>query len=76
MDKAKFAKRVAIWTAIITALIIAVVNIVKWNVVEANTFEEITKIVFMGLGIIVVIECLVLWPALTIYDHKHKDDGK
>lgn len=76
MDKFTFAKRVVLWTAIITATIIVVANILNWNVVEANTFEEIAKIVIMGFGIIAIMECLVIWPALTIYDHKHKNDGK
>ena len=74
MDKFTFAKRVIAWTSVIAAIIVAVWNIFNWNVVEETVFAEIAKIVFVGLGCVFIANCLVIWPALTIYDHKHRND--
>lgn len=69
MDKATFVKRNAIWAAVITAVIIAVVKIANWNIVEANAFEEITKMIFGGLGVCVIAAILACLVSLPLYDH-------
>lgn len=76
MDKATFVKRNAIWTAIITAVIIAVVKIANWNIVEANAFEEITKMIFGGLGVCVIAAILAYLVSLPLYDHTKYGKGE
>lgn len=78
MDKATFVKRNAIWAAIITAIIIAVVKIANWNIIEANAFEEITKMIFGGLGVCVIVAILVFLVSLPLYHHTKwgKSDAK
>lgn len=56
MDKKTFCKRVAIWTAVIAAVIIALIGICFGKVIEESLFAEIMKWVVMGLLVIGVLE--------------------
>ena len=74
MEKKLFCKRVMLWTAIIAAVIIAVLGLCFGKVVEANLFEEVAKWILMGLGVICILEVFayVLAPFFWhwIYDKK------
>lgn len=69
MDKATFVKRNAIWAAIITAVIIAVVKIANWSIIEANAFEEIAKMVVGGIGVCIIVAILACLVSLPLYHH-------
>lgn len=56
MDQSTFIKRVAIWTAVIAAALIAVIDLCFGKVIEESLFAEIMKWVVMGLCIIVILE--------------------
>lgn len=74
MDKRKFCKRFAIWTAVVVAAVIAVLGLCFGSVVEATLAEEIGKWIVMGIFIIGIFEVFayVLAPFFYhwIYDKK------
>lgn len=56
MDQSTFIKRVAIWTAVIDAVIIALIGICFGKVIEGSLFAEIAKWIVMGLVVIGILE--------------------
>ena len=74
MDKLVFCKRFMLWTAIIVAVIIAILGLLFGRVVEDTLAEEIGKWIVMGIFIIGIFEVFayVLAPFFyhMIYDKK------
>ena len=74
VEKRKFCKRFMIWTAIVVAVVIALLGICFGKVVEATLAEEIGKWIVMGIFIIGIFEVFayVLAPFFYhwIYDKK------
>ena len=52
MDKLRFCKRFVLWTAIIIAVAIAVIDLCFGKVVEATLAEEIGKWIVGGLFVV------------------------
>lgn len=67
MDKEKFVKRVALWTAIIAAVIMLIIGLCFGKVIEGNLFGEIAKWVLIGLGVTVILEVFVYVLAPIIW---------
>ena len=59
MEQAKFVKRVAVWVAVITAVVVAVIGLCFGRVIEGSLFAEVAKWVLMGLVIIGILEGFV-----------------
>ena len=59
MDQRKFVKRVAVWVAVITAVVVAVIGLCFGRVIEGSLFAEVAKWVLMGLVIIGILEGFV-----------------
>ncbi|MBR6270157.1 MAG: hypothetical protein IKR30_06285 [Bacteroidales bacterium] len=72
MDKVTFMKRCFIWTAVIAAVVIAVIGLCFGKVIEGNLFEEIVKWIVMGIGIIAILEVFVYILAPGIYHRKYE----
>ena len=74
MNIRTFCKRFMLWTAIIVAVIIAVLGLCFGKVVEATLAEEIGKWVVMGIFVIGIFELFayILSPVIyhRIYDMK------
>ena len=74
MDIRTYCKRFMLWTAIIVAVIIAVIGLCFGKVVEATLAEEIGKWILMGLFIVGIFEVFayILAPFFyhMIYDKK------
>ncbi len=67
MDKTTFCKRVALWTAVIAAVIMLIIGLCFGKVVEGNLFAEVAKWVLIGLGVIVILEVFVYVLAPIIW---------
>lgn len=59
MDKTKFVKRVAIWVAVVAAVIVAIIGLCFGKVIEGSLFAEVAKWVLMGLVVIGILEGFV-----------------
>lgn len=59
MEQSKFIKKLAIWTAIIGAVIIAIIGICFGEVIEGNLFAEVAKWVVMGAAVIGILEAFI-----------------
>ena len=74
VEKRKFCKRFMIWTAIVVAVVIALLGLCFGKVVEATLAEEIGKWIVMGIFIIGIFEVFayVLAPFFYhwIYDKR------
>ena len=68
MDKRTFCKRVAIWTAVIAAAVIAVIGLCFGRVIEGSLFAEVSKWIVMGLVVIGILEGFVYFLA-PLYWH-------
>ena len=68
MDKKTFCKRVALWTAIIAAVIMLIIGLCCGKVIEGNLFAEVAKWVVMGLVVIGILEGFVYFLA-PLYWH-------
>lgn len=68
MDKRTFCKRVAIWTAVIAAAVIAVIGLCFGRVIEGSLFVEVAKWIVMGLAVIGILEGFVYFLA-PLYWH-------
>jgi len=75
MEKKKFVIKVGVWTAVIAALIIAVLGLGWGKVIEGTRFAEITKWIVTGVGVIVIIEGMVLGVIAPLWWHS-KDKKK
>lgn len=67
MDKTKFVKRVAIWVAVVTAVVIAVIGLCFGTVIEESLFAEVAKWVVMGLVVIGILEGFVYFLGPLIW---------
>lgn len=59
MDERKFVKRVAVWVAVIAAVVVAVIGLCFGRVIEGSLFAEVAKWVLMGLVVIGIMEGFV-----------------
>lgn len=76
MEQAKFIKRLAIWTAVIAAIIIAIIGLCFGKVIEGSLFAEVAKWVVMGLVVIGILEGFIFSSLGGIlyhfvYERKH-----
>ncbi len=71
MDKLVFCKRFMLWTAIIVAVVIAVIGLCFGKVVEATLAEEIGKWILMGIFIIGIFEVFAYILAPFFYHIIH-----
>ena len=67
MDIRTFVKRVAIWVAVVAALIIAVVGLCFGRVIEGSLAAEVGKWVLMGLVVIGILEGFVYFLGPLIW---------
>ena len=67
MDKIKFVKRMALWVAIVAALIIAVIGLCFGKVIEESLAAEVGKWVLMGLVVIGILEGFVYFLGPLIW---------
>ena len=76
MGQKEFIKRLAIWTAVVAAVIIAIIGLCFGKVIEGNLFAEVAKWVVMGLVVIGILEGFILMGVGGIvyhfwYERKH-----
>lgn len=69
MDKITFIKKLAIWTAVIAAVIIAVIGICFGKVIEESLFAEVMKWVVMGAVVIGILEGFIFMGVGGILYH-------
>lgn len=69
MDKIKFTKKVAIWTAVIAAAVIAVIGLCFGRVIEGSLFAETMKWIGMGAVVIGILEGFVFMGVGGILYH-------
>ena len=67
MDKITFVKRVAIWVAVVAALIIAVIGLCFGRVIEGSLAAEVGKWVLTGLVVIGILEGFVYFLGPLIW---------
>ena len=67
MNTRDFSKRVMIWTAVIAALVIAVIGLCFGRVIEGSLFAEAAKWVVMGLVVIGILEGFAYFLAPLYY---------
>ena len=67
MDKITFVKRVAIWVAVVAALIIAVIGLCFGRVNEGSLAAEVGKWGLMGLVVIGILEGFVYFLGPLIW---------
>lgn len=67
MDIRTFVKRVAIWVAVVAALIIAVIGLCFGRVIEGSLAAEIGKWVLIGLVVIGILEGFVYFLGPLIW---------
>ena len=67
MDKITFVKRVAIWVAVVAALIIAVIGLCFGRVIEGSLAAEVGKWVLMGIVVIGILEGFVYFLGPLIW---------
>ena len=59
IDQRTFVKRVAIWVAVVAAVIVAIIGLCFGKVIEESLFAEVAKWVLMGLVVIGILEGFV-----------------
>lgn len=69
MDEKTYVKKFMLWTGIAAAVIMLIVNLCTFKVVEANAFEEITKRVFICLGLLGGYELFAAWIIGPFFYH-------
>ena len=67
MEIRTFVKRVAIWVAVVAALIIAVIGLCFGRVIEGYLAAEVGKWVLMGLVVIGILEGFVYFLGPLIW---------
>lgn len=68
MDKTTFTKKVALWVAVIAAVLMLVIGLCFGKVIEGSLFAEIAKWVAMTLVVIGILEGFVYFLA-PLYWH-------
>lgn len=76
MEQAKFIKRLAMWVAIVAAIIIAIIGLCFGKVIEGSLFAEVAKWIVMGLVVIGILEGFIFSSLGGIlyhfvYERKH-----
>ena len=69
MEKKSFVIKFAVWAAVITAVVIAILGIGWGKVIEETLFGEITKWITVGVGVIAVVEGLLLSTIIPLAWH-------
>ena len=67
MEKEKFCKKVAIWVAVIAAVIIAIIGLAFGKQIEDSLFGEVCKWIVMGAMIIGILEGFVYFLGPLIW---------
>ncbi len=67
MDQRTFVKRVAIWVAVVAAVLMAVIGICFGRVIEESLLAEVGKWVLMGLVVIGILEGFVYFLGPLIW---------
>lgn len=78
MDQTTFIKRVAIWTAVIAAVIIAIIGLCFGKVIEGSLFAETMKWIVTGAVVIGILEGFIFMGVGGIlyhfwYEKKYED---
>lgn len=71
MDKKTFCIQVAIWTAVIAAVIIATIGLSCGKQIETTLFGEVSKWIVMGLAVIGILEGFVYFLAPLVWHHTY-----
>lgn len=72
MDKEKYCKRFAIWAAVITAALVAIVGLCFGRVIEGTLFAEVAKWIVMTAVLVGIVECFVYFLAPLIWHFRNK----
>lgn len=67
IDQRKFVKRVAMWVAVVAAVIVAVIGLCFGRVIEGSLAAEVGKWVLMGLVVIGILEGFVYFLGPLIW---------
>ena len=79
MKQEEFIKKLALWTAIVAAVIIALIGLGWGKVIEGTLFGEITKWIVVGLVVIGILEGFIFSSLGGIIYHffvEKKDEDK
>ena len=76
MNKRTFCKKVAIWVAVIAAVLIAIIGLCFGKVIEGSLFAEIAKWVVMGACVIGILEGFVYFLAPLVWHFYYEDKGR
>lgn len=77
MEKKTFVNTLALWTAIVAAVVIAVIGLCFGHVIEGSLFKEVAKWIVVGIGIIAILEGLLyssIGPLIWHWKEKRKDE--
>ena len=69
MEQKEFIKKLALWTAIVAAVIIALIGLGWGKVIEGTLFGEITKWIVVGLVVIGILEGFIFMGVGGIIYH-------
>ena len=69
MDQSTFIKKLAIWVAIVGAVIALIIGLCFGRVIEGSLFAEVAKWVVMGLVVIGILEGFVFMGVGGILYH-------
>ena len=67
MNKVTFTKRVALWIAVITAVIMLVLGLCFGKVIEGSLFAEIAKWIMMWIVVTVILEGFAYFLAPLVW---------
>lgn len=80
MEKKTFVNRLALWVAVVAAIIIAVIGLCFGHVIEGTLFKEVTKWIVVGLGVIAILEGFIfsslgplIWHRLEMKKNEKTD---
>lgn len=76
MEKKKFVIKFAVWTAVIVALVLLVLGLGWGKVIEETLFGEVTKWIFVGIGVISIFEGFVFSTIAPLVWHQKQKKGK
>ena len=67
MEQRKFVKRMALWVAVVAAIVVAVIGLCFGRVIEGSLAGEIGKWVLLGLVVIGILEGFVYFLGPLIW---------
>lgn len=76
MDQKTFIKKLAIWTAVIAAVIMLIIGLCCGKVIEGNLFAEVAKWVVMSLVVIGILEGFIFMGVGGVIYHFIYDKDK